>query len=1164
MQLPIDPASSADSSIARIDALMHVHPEDALQLCAQVFAATQRREPPAYVRTAERYGKIMDHLGRSNEARNTLFVALQVTQSSAMPLEEAKLLERLARGYYSCGDYRLAVQYWTSCIALTNQAGADAETWVLAKVGLSQVYKSAGDSAAALTMLAEAEPRAREVHDAHLDAKVKINLGVCLIDMQQPAQAAAVLRDAFRVCTEHHLLDYLAESNFYLGKIALAAGELEQAMAYLDAGLAATRSVNFRWCEGHLLAVKADVFARGGQFVRALEVVREAQAIATADGFFDMLIQQHFSAAEYAASLNDYATAFAEYKAGRDCEQRVHAKAPLERDADGNDEAHSQQSLNRLLLDLSDHDVIDHGELEPAFELITEGSCRILGVARVSLWLLDAQIGSLVRRCLHLADGAQGARDEPLRSKDYPVYFQRLSDPHPLVAHDALHHPHTAELINTYLHPHDIRSILVFPIRLSGQTIGTLCFESVGAQRNWTQDDLLHGKQLAEISARVITNYEHKVSREEINALNAKMMRANEMLEERVMERTVSLERHAVELHELQGKLSAMRQGALSDPDPDPGPAPSPAPTPPQPLPEPVASPEQGASRNPDVGTGGPAEERFRDLLHLSSDWSWEQDAQFRITYVDGQVLEKSGLTREFMLGKRFWDFPVSNLGVADWEAHREKLGRREPFIDLELHLVDANASQRWIAISGQPVFDEQGQYAGYRGIGKEITERKLNEDRIHYLATHDALTSLPNRSLFSEFLNRTIQAGRRYERRFAVAFIDLDRFKIINDTLGHDAGDTLLKTISLRLQECLRVSDVVARLGGDEFVVLLQEIEDEEHAGAVANKILAAVLKPVMLLGQECRVTASIGICMYSGEEDEEAMMKNADIAMYRAKEDGKNNFRFFNEELASKSMERMVLESSLRHAVESNQLFLNYQAKQELNSGAITGVEARVQWRHPELGDLEPEQFMPLAEETGLIIGIGRWVLLQACLQNVAWQRAGVAPISMAVSLSARQFGDETLLGDIQAALQQSGMAPHLLELELTESMVIHNVEHAMTALGGIKQLGVRVAIDDFGTGYSSLAQLKHFPIDTLKLNRSFVQDLPRFAEDQAITRAIIDMGKTLKLRVVAAGVETEEQVAFLRESFCDEIEGFQFTQPIRADQFVALWGKQDPAAL
>jgi tetratricopeptide (TPR) repeat protein len=326
-----DPASQWQTVFDRIDATMHVDPEEALKLCKQVFVESYLWEPPVYVRAAERYGKIMDHLGRSSEARDSLLAAQQAAEGSCLPVYEAKILERLARGYYSGGDYRRASQYWDSCIEVINQTGGDAETWILAKVGLAQVYNDAGDYAAGLAMLTEAQARAVEVGDPHLDAKVKINLAVGLIERERPAEASAILHETFKICSEHQLFDYLAESNLYLGKIALADGALESALAYLEAGLAAARQVNFRWCEAHVLATKAKVFSRSGDFKMALQSVKQAQAIATADGFSDMLIQQHFAAAEYAASLNDFATAYVEHKAGRECEQRLYVRAPLER-----------------------------------------------------------------------------------------------------------------------------------------------------------------------------------------------------------------------------------------------------------------------------------------------------------------------------------------------------------------------------------------------------------------------------------------------------------------------------------------------------------------------------------------------------------------------------------------------------------------------------------------------------------------------------------------------------------------------------------------------------------------------------------------------------------------------------------------------------------------
>jgi len=311
-----------------------------------------------------------------------------------------------------------------------------------------------------------------------------------------------------------------------------------------------------------------------------------------------------------------------------------------------------------------------------------------------------------------------------------------------------------------------------------------------------------------------------------------------------------------------------------------------------------------------------------------------------------------------------------------------------------------------------------------------------------------------------------------------------------------------------------------------------------------------------MVMQGQECRLTASIGICMYPSEgHDEQSLMKNADIAMYRAKEDGKNNYKFYSEEINVHSFERLALETSLRRGLERNEFFLNYQAKLDLHTKQITGVEALVRWQHPDLGVVPPVQFIPLAEETGLIVPIGKWVLNTACAQNVAWQRAGLPPLCVAVNLSARQFADEDLIKDIDDALRNSGMKPELLELELTESMVIQNTERAGRVLAELKKMGVRLAIDDFGVGYSSLTHLKRFPIDTLKVDRSFIRDLPQDPEDRAITEAIIAMGKSLNLTVVAEGVETLEQQTFLQDHACDEMQGFFFSKPIPGDEFAEL---------
>jgi diguanylate cyclase (GGDEF)-like protein len=428
--------------------------------------------------------------------------------------------------------------------------------------------------------------------------------------------------------------------------------------------------------------------------------------------------------------------------------------------------------------------------------------------------------------------------------------------------------------------------------------------------------------------------------------------------------------------------------------------------------------------------------------------------------------------------------------------------------------------------------------------------------ERVEYLAYHDGLTGLPNRSMFSKLLGHSISEAQRYERRLAVAFLDLDRFKQINDTLGHEAGDQLLQQVAGRLKGCVRDSDTVARLGGDEFVVLLPELADEKYASVVAQKILAAAARPFTLMGQEFRVTASIGISTYPQDGlDEQTLTKNADIAMYQAKAEGRNNFQFYSEKLNANSLERLTLESSLRHALERNEFCLHYQAKRDIASGKITGMEALLRWEHPDLGTVAPMQFIPVAEETGLIIPIGKWVLKTVCLQSMEWQKQGLPPLSIAVNLTARQFRDEHLLSDVTSILTETGMDSRLLEIELTESLLIHNVEDTLRILTRLKALGVRIAVDDFGSGYSSLALLQRFPLDTIKIDRSFMRGFVGTKEDTGLADAIIAMGKSLSLTVVAQGVETKEQAEHLRLHACDELQGFYFKRPLPVDEFTQL---------
>ena len=487
-----------------------------------------------------------------------------------------------------------------------------------------------------------------------------------------------------------------------------------------------------------------------------------------------------------------------------------------------------------------------------------------------------------------------------------------------------------------------------------------------------------------------------------------------------------------------------------------------------------------------------------------------------------------------------------------------------EPSKAFDWQIIRKDGAKRYVESSVSLRKDSSDKPTGFRGIVRDITERKRMEQQINYMATHDPLTGLPNRLMFSQLLNQAIRSAQRHKRQLAVFFIDLDRFKTINDSLGHEAGDRMLKEMARRFKRSLRAVDVVGRLGGDEFIILTEEVDELSQIANVAHKILTTTIQPIVLLGEECRVTASIGISIYPGDgTDEQTLIKNADIAMYFAKEEGKNNYQFYSKDIQSQSNERLSIETNLRRALERKEFSLHYQAKVDFKTGMITGVEALLRWDNPYLGSVTPTQFIPVAEETGLIVPIGRWVMKTACAQNVAWQRQGLPPVCMAVNLSLRQLMDDNLLEDIKAALDDSGMAPNLLELEITESMVMHNPPRLIAVLTNIKKMGARLAIDDFGTGYASLAQIKRFPIDTLKVDRSFIRNLPQDSENRAITEAIIAMGKTLSLTVVAEGVETQAQWDFLREHICDEMQGFYFSKPVAPDKFADLLRNHDPSS-
>ncbi len=458
-----------------------------------------------------------------------------------------------------------------------------------------------------------------------------------------------------------------------------------------------------------------------------------------------------------------------------------------------------------------------------------------------------------------------------------------------------------------------------------------------------------------------------------------------------------------------------------------------------------------------------------------------------------------------------------------------------------------------WASIS--LVRNREGQISNYFSIFTDITERKKAEERIHYLAYYDSLTGLPNRTLLYKLIDQALTEARRNRLHGAILFVDLNRFKPINDSLGHGVGDRLLQQVAERLRSAVRTEDVIARLGGDEFVVALFDISRREHAAMVAQKLIAALDTPFLIDSHELRVGVAIGISVYPRDGLEtETLLRMADIAMYRSKETGQDGYTFYSREMNQRALERLHIESGLRHGIEKNELLLHYQPKVDIVSGAIVGAEALVRWQHPDLGMMPPDAFIPIAEESGLIVRLSAWVLEAALEQTHAWSAAGLPEFKVAINLSARDFSPG-LADRVQALLREHAVAPDRIELEITEGMLTHSSDEVIAMMDSLTALGVTLSLDDFGTGYSSLAYLKRFPIDTLTIDRSVVTGIPQDGNDCAIAGAIISMAQRLGHRVIAEGVETRAQLEFLKSLGCQEIQGHYFSPPVPAAKFEAM---------
>lgn len=470
--------------------------------------------------------------------------------------------------------------------------------------------------------------------------------------------------------------------------------------------------------------------------------------------------------------------------------------------------------------------------------------------------------------------------------------------------------------------------------------------------------------------------------------------------------------------------------------------------------------------------------------------------------------------------------------------------------------LIRRDGSESAIEDSAAPIYDRFGGVTGAVTVFHDVSMSRAIVGEMKHLAEHDALTDLPNRMLLRDRITQAIATAHRNGTLVAVVFLDLDQFKHINDSLGHAIGDKLLQSVAARLTGCVRSTDTVSRQGGDEFVVLLSEVKHAADAGNMARKILTALTACHALEGSDLYVTASIGVSTYPEDgDDAEILLKNADTAMYQAKEKGRNNYQFFKKEMNLRAVNRQSLEGGLRDALQNHQFVLHYQPKISLTTGAISGVEALIRWLHPHLGLLPPLEFLPIAEDCGLIVPIGRWVLGEACRQVQEWTIAGLRFVPVAVNVSSLEFRSEGFLDNVRTILRIAGLNPRYLELELTETVLMQHAESTLTVLRALKSIGVRLAVDDFGTGYSSLSYLKRFPIDCLKIDQSFVRDITSGSDDVPIVRAVITMAKSLRQQVVGEGVETEAQMRFLQTHGCDEAQGYYFSMPLAAEHFAKL---------
>jgi diguanylate cyclase (GGDEF)-like protein/PAS domain S-box-containing protein len=545
-----------------------------------------------------------------------------------------------------------------------------------------------------------------------------------------------------------------------------------------------------------------------------------------------------------------------------------------------------------------------------------------------------------------------------------------------------------------------------------------------------------------------------------------------------------------------------------------------------------------------------------QDIIDNAGEGIVVYDRELRYVLWNTFMTELTGLAAADVLGRPAAEaFP--NLGEQQIEELLRRALAGESVASPDVHyVVPATSRQGWISGVYRPYVDDDGTVLGVVGVIRDITDRKAAEQQIEYQAYHDALTGLANRRLFQEHLSLALALAQRRSKQVAVLFLDLDHFKVVNDSLGHSVGDALLQETARRLKTAVREGDTVARVGGDEFTIVLQDLSRVQDAAIVAQKVLQSIAEPMEIQGKRLFATASIGITISPQDGlDAETLLRNADTAMYRAKAEGRNTYQMSTQELSRSTQERMTVESGLHLAMEAGQFALLYQPQIDVETTEIVGMEALLRWNHPERGVILPDEFIGIAEDRGLILPIGDWVLRQACLDVRRFHQRGLTNFRVAVNLSARQFRDTTLTAAVESALRDAHIAPETLELEITETVAMENVELTMSTLAHFRSLGVTIAIDDFGTGHSSLSYLKRFPIDALKVDRAFVTDLPDSFEDAAIVSSVIQLANGLGLRVVAEGVEKAAQLEFLKDAGCREVQGYYFSYPVPVEDVARL---------